>query len=293
MANDGAVLSRLLKRMKTTGADPLRPLVDAYLLERERAPERHVTASYDLTPPIRPPGRLSPSALCGCERAAVFQFVGIRGRRRVDPDMELIFDDGNWRHLKWGAIFRDMELVLGPERFRVISVEERVSYPELYISGSLDVVVWMRPNPNSKGKKWVIDIKGINSVGFSFLLRNEEPIEKHRKQVITYCRSVGIPRGIIWYENKDNQQTKAFTVRYEEDAWGEVVAWATSVVTSIRRRRLPPLDAECSRGNYLYERCPYAALCYGKRHSPQQLTELAYHDFDDIDAAWERSTGED
>lgn len=293
MSNDGAVLSKLLKRMKSSGSDPLRPLVDAYLLERERAPERHVTAPYDLTPPIRPPGRLSPSSLCGCERAAVFQFAGVKARRRIDPDMELIFEDGNWRHLKWGAIFADMERVLGRHRFRVISVEERVSYPDLFIAGSLDVTVWMRPSPNAKGRKWVIDIKGINDVGFQFLLKNNNAIQKHRKQVVTYCRSVGIPRGIIWYENKNNQQTLAFVVNYEEDDWHDVVAWATSVTSYLRRKRLPPLDAECNRGNFLYEKCPYSGLCYGGRHSNRQLQALTYDDFDSLEAVWARSNPEE
>lgn len=281
-----AILSRLIKNMRDEEADPLRPLLDAYLIERNHAPERHVADTYDMAPYERPPGRFSPSDLGGCERAAAFRFLGVEARRRLDPDLELIFDDGNWRHLKWQAIFHDMEKVLGRSRFRVIHTEARVIFEDLYLDGSLDNVLYMKPVPDQPGNRWVLDIKGIRDAGFQQIVKRDEPIAKHVKQVVAYGRSIEVPRSLLWYENKDNQQTKAFVILDDEDTWREVEGWCTSVTSFMEQERVPPMDPDCNRGTIAYERCPYASHCYGSM-SETRLTELAYDRFESVDALWE------
>jgi len=285
MPSDGAILARLIKNMKRQGSDPLRPLLDEYLLKRDRMPVRHVVEAIDMAPPVRPPGRISPSGLGGCERQAVFIFVGAKGRKRIDPDQQLVFDDGTWRHHKWEATFQDMERVLGRDRFRVLAVEQRVEFPDLYVAGSLDVTVAIRL-PNGRWRKYVIDIKGINDVGFGFVLRNDAPIAHHVQQLVAYEKAVGIPRGLLWYENKNNQLTKAFVVREHDALWESVESWCTSVVSHLRRKRLPPMHPECQRGTFTFERCPFTALCYGKR-TTAQLTRYTFKNFADIDTAWQ------
>jgi len=287
MPDDAAILKNLVRRMKARGSDPLRPLLDAYLIERGRANVRHTVAQFDMTPRPRRGGRFSPSDLCGCERAAAFKFVGVPGRRRVDPDQELVFDDGNWRHVKWQATFHDMEAVLGSERFRVISTERNVRVDEYCIAGSLDNVLWLQPSARP-GKKWVVDIKGINDAGFNYVLREDAPIPHHVKQLVSYERAVGIPRGLLWYEDKNNQHTKAFIVRYDDDAWHEVTGWCTSVLSYLERGILPPMDEGCTHGTFLFEKCAYAALCYGGQ-SVEQLRRLAYDSFDGVQTVWRRS----
>lgn len=286
MTTEGAILSRLVKNMKKRGADPLRPLLEQYLLERGRADVRHVVEPIDMTPPRRPGGRLSPSGLCGCEREAVLRFTGVDGRRVINPDLELVFDDGNWRHHKWQATFKDMELVLGRHVFRCLSVEQKVVIPDLYVAGSLDVTIAIRIN--GKWRKFVIDIKGINDMGFGVVLRNDAPISHHVKQLVAYERAAGIPRGFLWYENKNNQNTLAFNVGWDDDAWRDVEAWCTSVVSYLKRKRLPPKHPECARGTLHFERCPFSHLCFGRQERTMPLRTLAYQSFPGIDDAWER-----
>jgi hypothetical protein len=287
LPNDQNILKNLVQNMKRRGSDPLRPLLDAYLLERDASETRYELDYHDLRERLRPGGRISPSDLCGCERAAVFKFIGVKGKRRISPDLQLIFDDGNWRHLKWQTTFHDMEAVLGRERFRVISTEAKVQFSDLYISGSLDNVLWLKPHPSNPGRKWVVDIKGINKAGFEFILRNDEPIEKHVKQLVTYEKAAEVPRGLLWYECKDNQSTKAFIVNADDSAWHEVEGWATSVVSFLERRRLPPMDPDCVQGNITYERCPYASQCYGSGLDKVELGRKVYRRFPGVDEAWE------
>lgn len=282
-----AVLSNLIKNMKRSGLDPLRPLLDAYILERDSAEERYSGEPIEMRPAKRPPGCLSPSSLCGCEREAAYKFLGMPGRRQVDPDRALVMEHGSWIGYKWQHIFRDMECVLGRDRFRVVSIEQRVQYPELYVSGSVDAVLWLRPNPAKPGLKWVVEIKSINDAGFQYVHMSGAPLKHHPRQLVSYERSLGIPRGIIWYDNKNNQHTHAFIVKYDDDVWHEVVAWCESVVSSLRRRRLPPRHPDCNRGTMFYERCPFSGLCFGKR-SDASVEQLAYAQFPGLDRAWSK-----
>jgi hypothetical protein len=283
------LLAAMVKRMKKRGSDPLRPLLDEYLLERTRTKHRHVTTPMAMEPPKRPAGRISPSQLCGCERAAIFKFVGAEGRRKVNPDQELVFDDGNWRHLKWQAMFRDMEAVLGPDRISVLGVEMPVLFPEMYIAGTLDVLVDI-PEDGTE-HRWVIDIKGINRRGFDWICHQNEPVAHHVKQLVSYEKSANCGDGFIWYECKDTQRTKAFIVRHDDEAWTEVESWCGSVLSLLSREMLPDVHPECDRGTFRFSKCPYSSLCFGKR-SDDEVEEACFSDWNGIDAAWRKGNEE-
>lgn len=282
--NNTAILNKLVKRLKAGDVDLLRPLVDEYILKRDASPNRYLVHPVPVTSMgnvegSRPAGRISPSGLMGCERQAVFKFLGVKGRRRKDPDQELVYDAGTWIGHKWQAIFLDMEAVLGKKRFRVVSYEQPVQYDDLYISGTLDVLVKI------EGVLWLIEIKSINDNGYHWVLREGRPIPSHVYQLISYERARRVKRGLIWYENKNNQQTQAFVVEYRDSAWLEVRRWSRSVVSQLKRRQLPPMHPDCKRGNIWFERCAYAGLCYGTR-TPEKLTAYAYRNYPGIDQLW-------
>jgi hypothetical protein len=290
MDPDKKILSKLVKAMKADDKDPLRPLIDEYLVKRElpkyrkrRLKEYRVPMLSD----VRPGGRLSPSSICGCQRLAAYKFAGVRGERRVDPDNELIFDDGNWRHHKWQANFRDMERLLGRERFRVISIEERVGDADLYIAGSLDVLLAIKVR---RGDAWVweryvIDIKGINVYGFSRITMDNSGKEEHVRQLITYCKLRGISRGLLLYENKNTNEIRTFKVVQNPELWREVQDWSREVIEHLEAGTLPPMHPDCEGGTYLWEKCPYRRLCYGC--SVEEATTETYVHFRGVDEAWE------
>jgi hypothetical protein len=278
--NDAQILSRLVKRMQNREEDPLRPLVDAYLLARDASPERLRTVELPLVGRPRPPGRLSPSKVGGCQRAGVFSFIGVKGRRRLDPDSELVLERGNWIHHQWQALFRDMERVLGKQTFRVISIEGPATIDELYIAGHYDAIVKIH------GVRWLIDIKSINSFGFNRVTMDDQPLPHHIEQLITYMKAKGIQRGLLWYDCKDNSQTHGFTVAFSPDEWAKVEEWCAEVVNYMERKRLPNRDHECQAGTFMYERCPYAGLCFGRKDH-EDLRQLAYRRFPGVEAQWE------
>lgn len=280
---DNRIIGRLLDAMDAAEGqegEPLTEAIEMYLVKRphsKRRLRRHVISMVDRP---RPGGRLSPSSLGGCKRESVFKFVGMPGQRKIDADLELIFEDGNWRHHKWQALMLDMEKVLGRRHFRVVSFESAAVYEGLYIAGHLDVHVVI------KGVHYIIDIKGINSWGFKRVaLQERKPLPHHVDQVMGYMKAKKVKRGIILYDCKDNQDYRSFLFHYDKDVWKETVNWADSVITSMENRRLPPKHPECHNGQFKYNRCIYKYLCFGKKES-HELEEMAYKDFVSVEAAW-------
>lgn len=260
--------------------DPLTPLIDTYFLTRDNSEERLRSYTINMEERPRPPGRLSPSSICACERQAAFKFVGMPGRTQVDPESQAIFDDGHWRHHKWQATFLDMELVLGPKKFKVISIEEDVEVPELYIAGAADAVIVIN------GKKWVVDFKGINSWGFEAVFRNHKPHEKHVLQLLAYMKARKIRRGLILYDHKDRSRTKIFAIHFTGKDWAEVEEWCERVLRKLDRQELPPMSLDCHSGTMLFEKCPWAHVCYGKA-SPAKIKKRMYRNFTSVDEMWE------
>lgn len=281
MGADSQMLSRLVKRMKNRHIDPLRPLIDEYLLARPTSPNRLSLYEAETSDRARPGGRISPSSVGGCEREAVLKFLGARGRRVIDPDSQLIFDDGNWRHHKWQFTFRDMEAVLGTEAFEVVEIEGQSRSKTLRVAGNFDA--WVR----MAGDDYIIDFKGANDAMFNRVNRDDEPMAKHVMQLLLYMKTKKVQKGIILYENKNNQLTKSFVITFDRAEWATTVDWISSVLNKIESKKLPAKPASCASGNFQYERCPYARLCYGGM-THEEISTLAYKDFTSIDDLWKR-----
>lgn len=280
-SRDNKILSTLVKRMKAKDEDPLRPLIDAYMIKRGLVPpeQRAELGHIDMIPRPRPPGRLSPSSIGGCQRQAAFKFIGSRGRRRLDPDLEAIFDQGTWIHHKWQYTFRDMELVLGPDIFKVISTEAAVRFAKLFIAGNSDNVLAIR------GERRVLDTKSIADYGFTAVFTADAPKDEHVSQLTTYMRAHRIYHGLIHYENKNNQRTRTFKVDWDKDRWEWIRNWCAEVLRRMMKEQLPPMHPDCDAGNFLWEKCPYANLCYGSL-TPVQLTKKTYEGFQGVKAQW-------
>jgi hypothetical protein len=286
---DVGILHSLIRNAKAKEKDPLTPLIDEYLIKRD-LPKYQSRRVPVLEIPVidraRPMGRLSPSSMCGCQRETIFRFTGVSGsRRRINPDMELIFDDGKWRHHKWGWIFKDMEAVLGKHRFRLIELEGRCLYPDMFIAGHLDALI--RIKVDGEWVRYIVDFKGANNWAFENVFRKGAPIDKHIYQLATYCMMRKIDRGILLYDNKNDQRYKVFPILMEAKHTAEILAWAREVIDSMEDEVLPPLDPECKGGTFLYERCRYTPLCYGTMNDAE-LTNYAYSEFTSTTALWKR-----
>lgn len=263
------ILNSLIKNLKNQD-NPLPALVDEYLFKRDKSPNRLREYNIDMVPRHRPPGRIGASSVGGCQRLAIYKFLGVPGKYRLDPQLELKFEDGNWRHHKWQAMFEDMQLVLGEDRFKVLGVEERIEIPELKIVGHLD----NRLHMEDFGEV-IVDIKGINDRGFLWLIQNAKPKEQHVSQILTYGKAKGLDKGIIIYDNKNDQSTKMWIVDNNEMAWVNVQAWVKDVLEYLEGKKLPKKHPDCKQGVYLWSKCPWSHICFGD-HDEEKAERYVY-----------------
>ena len=289
-ATDRRILSSIMKHMAKADEDPLTPLIDRYYVVRDRPDVIPLRIPGFLIPGpqrLRPPGRLSPSKICGCERQAAFGFLGIQGRKRKDPQSEAVFDNGDWVHHRWEYNFLDMARVM-PHRVRKVQIEKPVLMSGIFTAGTLDIElqVWSK-----RLNKWVwivIDVKSINDAGFSYVWRNRRPKEEHVRQLISYMRARKRRRGALLYENKNNQEYHVFMVTFSKEEWGEVEQWCERVIDQLDRKKIPKRHPDCDHGNFLFDRCQYRGLCWGN-YDTDDLQEMAYQGFDGVQKQWERA----
>lgn len=283
--DDKRILSRLMRNMHNRGEDPLTPIIDEYILTRDRSDARVPDYHVSLVERIRPGGRLSPSSIGGCLRQAAFRFVAMEGRRKKDPQRELIFDEGNWHHAKWQYRMLDAQAVLGEDKIKVLATEGHVIIPELYIAGYTDN--WLRLQLlNGKKRRFVVDWKSINDNGFQHVSRQDQPLEEHVKQLTTYGKGLGAKWGIILYDNKNNQEFKVFVIEFQNATWMEVAEWCEEVIRFLDNEELPPMHPDCDAGNFLYNRCAYAHHCFGTS-TPVKIQRRMYKDFPGVEEAWQ------
>ena len=283
MKSSSSILAAMAKRLRAAGEEPFTPMLEEYIMTRGKARKRLDNYVIDMTPRPRPPGRISPSKLCGCMRAAVFGFTGVRGEDKRDLDSELIFENGNWFHHKWQALTKDMELVLGRDRFRVLGIEEGIMIPELYIAGSLDIHLAIKVN--ERWMHYIVDIKSINSFGFNKVMEIQGPLPSHEQQVTAYAKGRRVRRGLLLYENKNDNRVMPFVFRVDEAVWREVVEWCEDTIDHLENETVPDMHPDCQTGTFLFDKCPYSRICTKKTNS--QIQRLTYKNFPGVEVQWE------
>ena len=287
-SRDRQILKNLVKHAQNEDEDPLTPLIEDYFLKRVDPRYDHLrikTLEIVTADRPRPPGRISPSNAGGCARLAAFTFAGAKGKKRIDPDQEMIFEDGKWRHHKWGYIFLEMERFF-PKRLKVISIEESVQINDLYVAGSLDITVKVKMS-NGKWRTIVIDFKGANTWAFEDAVRTDRPNPRYVLQLITYLKSKRKKYGYLLFESKDKNRFFLFPVTLTDRKWAEVSLWTKEVIDHLERRKLPPRDPECDNGKFLYGKCPFASKCFGKE-TDRQVEHEVFVNFPGVDKMWKR-----
>jgi len=142
-----------------------------------------------------------------CDRMLYLAYNGLLGHQFIEPILQRIFDCGDALGHRYEKYFNDMSILLGAER--VVRCEDPV------ISGRMDFVIKHKEHELS-----VIELKSINDRGFKALL--DKPKADHLIQLQIYLHLSKIEHGSVLYENKNNQEVKAFAVKYDEKVWTQI-----------------------------------------------------------------------
>ena len=142
-----------------------------------------------------------------CNRMLYLAYNGLLPHQFIEPTLQRIFDCGDSLGLRYEKYFEQMGLL--------ISAESPVKCADPVISGRMDYVI-----KHKEHGKAVVELKSINTRGFKALL--DKPKPDHIIQLQIYLHLSKIEHGIVLYEDKNDQQVKAFVVNYDEKVWTQI-----------------------------------------------------------------------
>lgn len=197
--------------------------------------------------------RFSPSQIGKSDRDIVLYMMGYIGTP-VDGRVITIMDNGTSFHNRIEDTFEDMGIMVAPE----LSLKD----PDLRVSGRSDAIIWnyMRDEDEEDGEEitledvdgnivyqgphnyiLLVEFKSISENGF-YKLPKTKPREDHEDQLQLYFYLTGIQKGLIYYENKNNQAVKEFVVERDEKRIKSIVNRIKRLVKRAEEGDVP--DAE-------------------------------------------------
>mgnify|MGYP001199817876 CR=1 FL=1 len=194
-----------------------------------------------------------PSSIGMSDHDIVLGMMGYIGKAERGETI-MILENGTSFHERMEAIFEDMGIMIAPEL--------SLKHEELCISGRSDAIIWnfLREEDEPDGEEielrtpdgeliykgpenyvLLVEFKSISENGF-YGLRKSKPKDAHEQQLQLYFHLTGIKKGIIYYENKNNQKTVEYIVDKNDEIIDSVVSRIQRLVGMARRGEVPEPD---------------------------------------------------
>ena len=222
----------------------------------------------------------------------------VKSAAEGDLKLERIFDNGHGIHARWQnyldcagvlrgnwkcanpecGIVHGLEFALGifnPIRAqknwrcacgnskKLIYEELTVKSPEEYnFEGHCDAVVDLRGTPYECGNDldlMVVDFKSMKDEQFFAL---DHAKHEHIIQVHIYMWILGIPAGVVLYENKDSQAIKEMFVPRDEKIITKIKEEALWMRKVLEHKKLPERPSGYSVSKFPCRFCEFAKICY-------------------------------
>ena len=176
-----------------------------------------------------------------CSRAVFFKFKNAP-KAKMDARIMRIFEHGEYLHRNIFNILYRLKM----------GVTTEVNIPsQALVSGRADAIICVN------GENYVLDIKSINSFIFKGL---SAPKEENLFQIQLYMHYFGIPKGILLYIDKDQQELKEFFVSYDEKMCGSLIKNFEQLQTKIEQNQVPVVLPDYPR-NWQCNYCQFRQVC--------------------------------
>ena len=136
-----------------------------------------------------------------CDRLLYLGYNGLLESYKIVPKLARIFGCGSALEDRVAKYFTDMGILRDREL--------PVTSDDPPLSGRIDFII----NHEDLGLM-PVELKSINNAGFNKL--TEAPKPEHLVQLQLYLALWPVKYGTVLYENKDNQDLKAFLVKYDK-----------------------------------------------------------------------------
>lgn len=221
-------------------------------------------------------GSFSGSSATQCLRRQELQFLGMPQSGVTDPDLQNIFDDGTWRHLRWQARLLWAGLLQGDD-VHDSGVEVPMSWRKRRLRGSADGMGFVpdnHPVPHWRGKKFGFELKGVNPFLYAKIVKGDQEIkDEHRAQVHNYFLMYDFDLFIVLYENKGTQQFFEWVIEPDERELEARKSELTVLNKAVDDRVLHPMLPECKARKEKFEQCPFggeSGACLRTREWPNR-----------------------
>ena len=226
-----------------------------YTIEKENTSDYIPTRSY------------KPSGIAGCKRGLYFQMIG------ATPDAEPnsvnlvgICESGTDRHetiqnyirrMKYNNI--DCEWINVGDYLREQKITDPIVLePKGNETKLFSTIYNMRFMCDGlikyKGEYYIIEIKTESTHKFN---RHEEPWPSHIQQATCYSMTIGVPKVIFIYENRDTCNKKAYLVTVTDKMIERVENIINTVNKAVQDDAIPPRCEDTHKCTY----CKYKGQC--------------------------------
>jgi CRISPR/Cas system-associated exonuclease Cas4 (RecB family) len=225
-----------------------------------------------------------PSSIGKCSREITYKMLGYP-EEDIDPRVLMVFENGHSFHERMENLFKEVGILVAPE----LPIRD----PNLRISGRTDAVIYNpHPDKDKQPKDLVtlkgfegeviyngpnneialVELKSINNKGFNRVVSKGAKID-HKWQLMLYMYLSGIRQGLLYYENKDTQETYEVWVEYDQKVVDKLLNKIITVNQHVDNNTLPP--REHSRSSPVCGWCSYSNMCWGSvKQSWQSIEEL-------------------
>jgi hypothetical protein len=199
-------------------------------------------------------GSFSSSAAGSCLRRQIYAYLGIATGEVNGPQLQQIFNDGTWRHLRWQATLLQAGII--------DSVEDMLDWPAMRSMGSMDgrgVVPDDHPHAPWRGLEFGFELKGMNSFAFQPASRKPWPKDNHHQQIDRYFLSGGFDLFVVIYEDKNTQEWKEWVIEPDPDRMAAQRAELVVLNSHVDQQTIPPQLVECAKQLKTgeFSKCPY------------------------------------
>ena len=250
----GLSITELVRATKRVDTIVTRPVTD-WLIKHGNDAHSPVTAAWVAdqlsTPPRIRSGSFSGAAAGMCLRRQELAYYGAPGGA-IDTQLQNIFNDGKWRHLRWQAMLFDAGVITDAEY--LVTWDEYLSRGSLDARGEVPVDHQRR---DWQGKEFGFELKGVSSFQYGRLSK-EGPMLKHLQQIAHYFVLSNLDLFSVVYEDKTTQAWTEWVIEPDKklmiEAESDIRALATAAKQGTLHGQLP--DCVRRKGD-IYNDCPY------------------------------------
>lgn len=215
-------------------------------------------------------GKFYPSSVGKCLKAIVYQMNGVQAGQ-IEPRALSIMSNGTAFHDRMEHTIKQAGIM--------VASELPLKNPELLISGRLDLIIKNfedhKPNKNiiklasddgtvvyegPSNDVLIVELKSINDKGFQYLQKKNEPKEEHVQQLQLYMHMTGIHRGLLLYENKNDQTLMDFWVDYDKYIADAVMLKIKKAAYYYKNGKYPNRDYQ--KDSFQCKYCNYRSICW-------------------------------